>query len=292
MRKQIVENDIDDKRQNRINGKEWLRYSVSVWGDIEKSAEERALKHPAMFPFAIVERLIDCFAGKNARVLVDPFLGSGSALLGAFKKGLSGIGFEVVPEFANLACQRLSQMTADLWSEDANIFLVKQPTEIGQDLDGMTYFIINEDVRISSTWVDDEIADILITSPPYWNIHRRKRTADGKNSRPYSNQLNDLGNIEDYGAFLSEIERIFREMCRIQKTGTYAIINVMDLRYGAEFVPFHIDIIKSMQSSDYKLEDIIIWDRAREYNNLRPLGYPYKFIVNKVHEYLLIFAKR
>jgi hypothetical protein len=35
----------------------------------------------------------------------------------------------------------------------------------------------------------------------------------------------------------------------------------------------------------------MIWDRQKEYNNMRPLGYPYSFIVNKVHEYILIFKK-
>jgi hypothetical protein len=42
----------------------------------------------------------------------------------------------------------------------------------------------------------------------------------------------------------------------------------------------------------FTLDDIIIWDRRREYNNLRPLGYPTVFRVNKVHEFILIFQKR
>jgi hypothetical protein len=32
--------------------------------------------------------------------------------------------------------------------------------------------------------------------------------------------------------------------------------------------------------------------RAREYNYLRPMGYPTTFIVNRVHEYVLIFRKQ
>ncbi len=35
----------------------------------------------------------------------------------------------------------------------------------------------------------------------------------------------------------------------------------------------------------------IIWDRRTEYNSLRPLGYPSRSRVNKVHEYALIFQK-
>ena len=33
------------KRRTPLDGKTWLRYSISVWDDIEKSAEERNLRH-------------------------------------------------------------------------------------------------------------------------------------------------------------------------------------------------------------------------------------------------------
>jgi len=46
-----------------------------------------------------------------------------------------------------------------------------------------------------------------------------------------------------------------------------------------------------MQEIGFELDDIIIWDRQKEYNNMRPLGYPYVFRVNKVHEFVLIFKK-
>ena len=42
----------------------------------------------------------------------------------------------------------------------------------------------------------------------------------------------------------------------------------------------------------YIFDDIIIWDRQQDYNNMRPLGYPYKYRINKVHEYILIFIKQ
>lgn len=44
-----------------------------------------------------------------------------------------------------------------------------------------------------------------------------------------------------------------------------------------------------MQEIGYTYNDLIIWDRQADYNNMRPLGYPYKFIINEVHEYLMIF---
>ena len=65
----------------------------------------------------------------------------------------------------------------------------------------------------------------------------------------------------------------------------------MDLRKKDKFFPLHSDVSHFAKQIGFSFEDIIIWDRHQEYNNMRPLGYPYKFIVNKVHEYLLIFRK-
>jgi hypothetical protein len=65
----------------------------------------------------------------------------------------------------------------------------------------------------------------------------------------------------------------------------------MDIRKKSKFYPFHMDIVKLMGDIGFNFEDTIIWDRQHEYNNMRPLGYPYVFRVNKVHEYILIFRK-
>ncbi|MCD6417458.1 DNA methyltransferase [bacterium] len=278
-------------KKARISGKKWLINSISVWDDIPRTSEEKALKHPAMFPVALVEKLIDCFVPLDAQLLIDPFLGSGSALIGALNKKLSGIGFEVVPQFADISYRRLNKFSTNLWSSNVKVFLVKKPQKITIN-DKRTYYVINEDVRFASNWIEDEIGDVLVTSPPYWIVHNRKRTADGKNARPYSSRPDDIGNIENYDDFLIELQNIFTDMYRIMKGKSFSIVNVMDLRYGSNFLPFHIDMIKVMEFSGFTLEDIIIWNRAKEYNKLRPLGYPYKFIVNKVHEYLLVFSKK
>ena len=65
----------------------------------------------------------------------------------------------------------------------------------------------------------------------------------------------------------------------------------MDIRKKNKFYPFHSDLANRMVEIGFSFEDIIIWDRQHEYNNMRPLGYPYAFRVNKVHEYILIFKK-
>jgi len=130
-----------------------------------------------------------------------------------------------------------------------------------------------------------------ITSPPYWNILSQKRTADSKNIRDYGDTAEDLAKIPDYGEFLRQLSEVFRQVLVTLKPGAYCIVNVMDLRKKNKFYPFHSDIAKMMEEIGFIYDDLIIWDRRHEYNNLRPLGYPSVFRINKVHEYLLIFQK-
>ena len=91
------------ERINKLNGKDWLRYSFSIWKDIQKNKEEWALRHPAMFPIMLAERLIDIFTNSKEQVVLDPFMGSGSTLIAAQNKGLKGIGFEVNKEYISMA---------------------------------------------------------------------------------------------------------------------------------------------------------------------------------------------
>jgi DNA modification methylase len=133
--------------------------------------------------------------------------------------------------------------------------------------------------------------DLVITSPPYWDILTAKRSADRKEIRKYSDSKEDLGNISDYNVFLDKLKEAFAGVYKVLKKGKYCIVVVMDIRKKSKFYPFHMDVVNKMQEIGFELDDIIIWDRQKEYNNMRPLGYPFVFRVNKVHEFILIFRK-
>ncbi len=87
---------------NGLDGKAWLRNSISVWADIQKSAEETALKHPALFPEQLVGRLIETFLRPGVGTVLDPFAGTGSTLVAAVRRGHAAIGFELSERFRNL----------------------------------------------------------------------------------------------------------------------------------------------------------------------------------------------
>lgn len=266
------------RRANDLNGSQWTRYSISVWNDIRKSRDEVKSGHPAMFPFALVERLLQCFTSGADQVVLDPFCGSGATLLAARKLGRLGIGFEVSTEYYDLARKRLRQ---------------QQPSILGEWPDGPEPRLYNCDAHLMAQHVEPESVDICITSPPYWDILSRKRTADYKETRDYAGAAGDLSRVEDYSQFLDALAAVFREVHRVLRPGKYCIVNVMDLRKRAKFYPFHADLSRRLAEPDvgFVLDDTIIWDRRQEYNNLRPLGYPTTFRINKIHEYLLIFLK-
>jgi len=97
--------------------------------------------------------------------------------------------------------------------------------------------------------------------------------------------------VEDYEIFLKNLQTIFTKVYKVLKKGARCIVVCMDLRKKSTFYPLHMDLTEKMRDIGFNLEDIIIWDRRKEYSNLRPLGYPYVFRVNKIHEYLMIYLK-
>ena len=131
----------------------------------------------------------------------------------------------------------------------------------------------------------------VLQALPYWNILSQKRTVYEKRVKDYSSKSYNLSSIFDYNEYLTKIQLIFQDIHDVLKSNSYCIVNVMDLRKKNTFFPLHIDICQNMISLGFELDDIIIWDRRIDYNNLKPLGYPYVFRVNKVHEFLLIFKK-
>ena len=244
----------DSKRCNNLTGKEWLQNSFSIWRNLTKTKEEKDLKHPASYPVSLCEKLIKTFS-KNNSIIIDPFNGIGSSLVAAHNLGYKAIGIDLSEEFCKIAEQRIGN--------DKNIKIITENT-----------------------------FDLCITSPPYWDILNMKRSVDGKENISYSNKKNDIGNIKEYQNFICELGKLFFKVNRVLKSGAYCLVNVMDIRKKSEFYPLHSDLAIEFQKYGYIFDDIIIWDRQQDYNNMKPLGYPYKYRINKVHEYILIFIKK
>jgi DNA modification methylase len=251
-------------KTNELSGKEWLQHSFSIWRDLSKTPEEKSLRHPASFPISLCEKVIKTFSLKSGKVL-DPFNGIGSTTKACENLNREGIGIDLSENFCEIARKRVSN------KKNVKIIASDNMAELAKQSEN--YF------------------DLCFTSPPYWDILNMNRSVDKKNIKNYSNKTDDIGNINDYSLFLNKLENIFSQVHRVLKKNAYCVVNVMDIRKKSVFYPLHSDLANIMQKIGYIYDDIIIWDRQNDYNNMRPLGYPSKFRINKVHEYLMIFVK-
>ena len=260
------------KKANELDGKTWLKYSISVWNNLRKSAEEVRLEHPAMFPSDLAQRLIECFTNEEGRLIFDPFVGVGSTLVAAKALGKDAVGIEIAPDFATIAQSQVDQIIEYEGEADIKIHVA--------------------DSRELYKYIAPNSVDMVITSPPYWDILLEKRTADSKAQRDYGDAEADLGKIRNYEKFLLELRKIFEQVYDVMKPNRYCCVIVMDLRKKNRFYPYHMQVTQIMEDIGFVLDDMIIWDRGQEYNNLRPLGYPSVFRINRIHEFILIFQKR
>lgn len=258
------------KRANELDGATWTKYSISIWSGIKKTREEIKLRHPALFPSELVTRLIDCFTTAEDRLVLDPFVGVGSTVIAAEAQGKIGIGIDISEQFIQKARQRPKQMTAKPGGE-RRLFVDD------------SFNLLNH--------VKPNSVDLVVTSPPYWDILLQPRTADYKEIRHYGDSQGDLGKIPRYRDFITKLQDLFRLVHAALRPGKYCCVIVMDIRKKDTLYMLHADLSEALQQIGFVLDDIIIWDRRHEYNNLRPLGYPSVFRVNRVHEYILIFKK-
>lgn len=91
-------------RENTITKDEFLEWTKSVWTFPAVSA--RKVGHPAPFPYELPQRLIQLYTFKDD-VVLDPFVGSGTTCVAAAEAGRKYIGYDINPEYIELARQRL-----------------------------------------------------------------------------------------------------------------------------------------------------------------------------------------
>ncbi len=262
------------EKMNNLTGKEWLHESFTIWSDIKKTTEERATKHPALFPAELPRKLINIYTKNKGELILDPFMGIGSTPMAALMTERNSVGIDLNKEFCNKAKERTNNY---IKNNDRKFFKPK---------------ICCDNAKNLKKYVKNESVDLVITSPPYWDILNRKRTADYKEIRNYSKNENDIGNLEDYEEFLNKLKDIYSKVYDVLKFNKRCISIVMDIRKKDKFYPLHEDQTRIMREIGFELEEYVIWNRQSDYNNMKTLGYPWVFRFNKVHEYICIYWKR
>ena len=73
-----------------------------------RSSKERT-GHPAQFPVALVDRIIDACSDREA-IVFDPFMGSGSVAEAAIRRGRQVVGFEIESRYLAMAARRVDRI--------------------------------------------------------------------------------------------------------------------------------------------------------------------------------------
>ena len=143
--------------------------------------------------------------------------------------------------------------------------------------------------------LDGERISMVLIDPPYANMMAKEKTgADiavyGKNATPFTESKKDLGNM-DRKCFLESLKQsIFNILPYVKKNG-YIIIFTKDMQpKGKELNMLHYEItqkINEIENINYK--GMKIW--ADESSKLYPYGYPFSFVANQIHQYILVFRK-
>ena len=97
-----------------MSEEEFLLGTLSVWEIPPESAKR--VGHPAPFPVALAERVVALYSYKGD-VVLDPFCGSGTTCVAAQRRGRHYVGYDIVPEYCELARRRL-QMEPLLYYRD------------------------------------------------------------------------------------------------------------------------------------------------------------------------------
>lgn len=140
--------------------------------------------------------------------------------------------------------------------------------------------------------IDDGSVDLVITSPPYFNLKR------------YPENERQLGAMENYDLFLKELDDVWIECRRVLVPGGRLIIVVGDVcrsrkSFGAHMViPLHSSIAEHCRQLEFHNLATVVWHkisnaRFEVENGTAFLGKPYEpnAVIKNDLEYLLMLRK-
>lgn len=83
-----------------------LAPKANAYGDVWEFTQEMKNLHPAPFPVSLVERIVGC---TNSKLILDPFMGSGTTAVAAKKLNRDYIGIDISPDYCDMARNRVMQ---------------------------------------------------------------------------------------------------------------------------------------------------------------------------------------
>ena len=156
---------------------------------------------------------------------------------------------------------------------------------------GMTGKVICGDCRDSMSGMPAESVNLIITSPPYFNIKK------------YSDDNSQIGNIGDFGAYINGMLPAWQECERVLAPNGKIAINAplmpmpkkdMQTHHNRHIYDIHSTIQQSIIThTGLYLMDVYIWDRTNSTRAPMFGSYPYpsNFYSQNTTEFVAIYVK-
>jgi DNA modification methylase len=269
---------------NELSGGEWTFFLNSVLSTRyptsgpESFAHHIRKIHPSPKPPQLMKSIIEFFTKKNEHVL-DYFMGVGGTLLGASLSGRQAVGIDLSERYVD-AYKQASQ----------ELGLPEQSTIIGNSLD-----ILNDPREHSSLLSEDKFSLIAI-DPPYGDMMNREKTGEAikknldSSPTPFTDLDSDLGNLS-LESFFPTFKQSVESSMRYLRNGGHIVVFIKDLQPNATSTNLiHARIIEDLANiQGFQYLGMKIW--ADLGVNLYPYGYPYSFVSNQIHQYIMFFKK-
>jgi DNA modification methylase len=272
---------------NDLSGRDWIKFTKSWFVHRPEPRGDRKIRHPASFPESLVKDFVSFFTRKG-ELVVDPFVGTGSTLLAALETGRSGIGFEIVEKYAEISRERVKDALAQNGALE----------EAKKSRSSWAKIVTADSAKLSKVWGESGFppADYCITSPPYWNqlrkshMRQKGRVEKGLDT-VYSDDPDEIGNIEDYHDFLSALKRTFDEVYKIMRPKGYLTIITNNVFSDGRMYPLAFDTVSTLSQQPFAWtpKDEKVW--CQDDKTLLPLGVFNAWVGNRHHQYCLIFRK-
>ncbi|MHB1419374.1 MAG: DNA methyltransferase [Bacillota bacterium] len=263
---------------NELSGGEWLYFTKTLLSTAYPSEYAHHLRkvHGANKPPQLMKQLIEFFTKGGERVL-DPFAGVGGTLIGASiaQSPREGVGIEINPRWIEVY-QRVLEECPEL----------------------IAYPVLTGDCREVLRSYQDNHFHFIATDPPY-NTHLDRTMCDGRYDDIHSNRrtdydmrsedLRDAANQVDYDTYLDFMEEVFRESLRVLAPGRYMAMILRNAYQKGEYIFTHADLAARARRQGWVPKGEIVWYQAG--TRLRPYGYPYAYVPNIAHQFILVLRK-
>lgn len=208
----------------------------------------------SVFPAPLAEYIILRYGGEPGNKIIDPFAG------GPVRGVVSSV------------------MGYEYHGVDVRQGAIDEDLESLERLDLSANYHLGDSRHLHKLFDRDEF-DFCFSCPPYFNLE------------VYSDQEDDISNIDDYWDFHDMIAKVFKSLYKAMKTDAFVCMVVGNFRVKGKLVDFRGDTVANMEQAGFEFWQDVVLSRSAGSAAIRA-GTSWKGLkLVPRHEYLLVFRK-